>query len=426
MPQGRNSAGGRGVSMSKYEELIYDWNEKGPNTMDLGSVTVDDETLRDGLQSPSVQEPSLPEKIEILESMVAMGIRRGDIGLPMSSQLEDIKGLLAHIVSHKLDFSPGLAVRTVIQDLEHVVRLQDQFGIPIKAEAFLGCSRIRQMVEGWDLDFLVKSAVNAVEFAQKHDVPIMFVTEDTTRSHPDDLKAIYGAAIDAGAQEICIADTVGHSTPQGAAMVVKAVRAIIEEHGRPEVLINWHGHSDRGLAVMNSLAAAEAGADIIHAAGLGIGERSGNTPMDQLLVNLKLLGYWDHELTELPRYVERVSKAVGAPVPRNYPVFGEDAFRTATGVHAAAIAKAMRTGDAYLADVIYSGVPAGMFGLSQEIEIGRMSGKSNVLFWLAARDLPSEPDLVEAILTEAHGSRSVLSEDHLKNIVNQWRVESRA
>jgi 2-isopropylmalate synthase len=209
-------------------------------------------------------------------------------------------------------------------------------------------------------------------------------------------------------------------------MVVKAVRAIIEDHGRPEVLINWHGHSDRGLAVMNSLAAAEAGADIIHAAGLGIGERSGNTPMDQLLVNLKLLGYWDHDLTELPRYVERVSKAVGAPVPRNYPVFGEDAFRTATGVHAAAIAKAMRTGDAYLADVIYSGVPAGMFGLSQEIEIGRMSGKSNVLFWLAARDLPSEPGLVEAILTEAHGSRSVLSEDHLKNIVNQWQGESRA
>jgi len=412
--------------MSNAENLIYDWNMLETATLNLGEVTVDDETLRDGLQSPSVNEPSLDEKIEILESMVAMGIRRGDLGLPMSSQLEDIRGLLRYIVNNDIPFSPGLAVRTVIQDIEHVARLQQEFGIPIKAEAFLGCSRIRQMVEGWDLDFLVKSAVNAVEFAQSHDIPMMFVTEDTTRSHPEDLKAIYGAAIDAGAEEICIADTVGHSTPQGAALVVKAVRSILEEHGRPEVLINWHGHSDRGLAVINSLSAAAAGADVLHAAGLGIGERSGNTPMDQLLVNLKLMGYWDHDLSELPRYVERVSQGVGTPVPRNYPVFGEDAFRTATGVHAAAIAKALRTGDAHLADVIYSGVPAGMFGLSQRIEIGRMSGKSNVLFWLASKKLPDHPDLVSSILSEAHGSRSVLTEAQLHGIVEDWKATAQA
>ena len=412
--------------MSNADNLIYDWNALEASDLDLGQVTVDDETLRDGLQSPSVQEPSLKEKIEILESMIAMGIERGDIGFPMSSQLEDIRGLLRHIVDNNLPFSPGLAVRTVIQDMEHVARLQQEFGIPIKAEAFLGCSRIRQMVEGWDLNFLVKSAVNAVDFAQANNVPIMFVTEDTTRSHPDDLEAIYGAAIDAGAEEICIADTVGHSTPQGAAMVVKAVKSILEEHGRPEVLINWHGHSDRGLAVINSISAAAAGADVLHAAGLGIGERSGNTPMDQLLVNLKLMGYWDHDLSELPRYVERVSQGVGTPVPRNYPVFGEDAFRTATGVHAAAIAKALRTGDDYLADVIYSGVPAGMFGLSQQIEIGRMSGKSNVLFWLASKKLPDHPDLVSSILTEAHESRSVLTEEQLHGIVEDWKSTAQA
>ena len=408
--------------MSNYDELIYDWNEVPGAAMSFSHTEVDDETLRDGLQSPSVQEPTLGEKIEILESMIALGIKRGDIGLPMSSQLEDIKGLLQHIITNRLSFSPGLAVRTVLQDIQHVADLQQQFGIPIKAEAFLGCSRIRQMVEGWDIDFLVKSAVKAVNFAKKNDIPIMFVTEDTTRAHPDDLQAIYGAAIDAGADEICIADTVGHSTPGGAAMVVRAVRSIVEEHGRPEVLINWHGHSDRGLAVINSLAAASAGADVIHAAGLGIGERSGNTPMDQLLVNMKLMGLWDHELSELPRYVERVSRSVGASIPRNYPVFGEDAFRTATGVHAAAIAKAMRTGDAHLADVVYSGVPAGMFGLTQKIEIGRMSGKSNVLFWLAANNQPDTPELVNCILKEAHESRAVLSDETLHSIVNEWKV----
>lgn len=408
--------------MSVADELIFDWNVEWGESPDLRHVTVDDETLRDGLQSPSVREPNLEEKIGILESMVAMGIRRGDIGLPMSSQLEDIRGLLKHIVDNRLPFAPGLAVRTVVQDLEHVARLQDEFGIPIKAEAFLGCSRIRQMVEGWDLDFLVQSAVTAVAFAKRNDVPIMFVTEDTTRSHPKDLEAIYGAAVDAGADEVCIADTVGHSTPEGAARVVQAVRKILADRGRPEVLVNWHGHSDRGLAVVNSLAAGAAGADVLHAAGLGIGERSGNTPMDQLLVNLKLMGVWPHDLSALPAYVSRVSRAVDVPIPRNYPVFGEDAFRTATGVHAAAIAKALRKGDSHLADVVYSGVPAGMFGLAQQIEIGRMSGKSNVLFWLASKGLPDAPELVHCILEEAHASRSVMTEEELTAVVSRWQM----
>ena len=401
---------------SQYEELLYDWN-----TVDSESfpkVEVDDETLRDGLQSPSVQEPSLDDKIEILELMVKLGIKRGDIGLPMSSQLEDIRGLLRHIVEAKLPFSPGLAVRTVESDLKIIADLQQEFGIPIKAEAFLGCSRIRQMVEGWDLDFLLKSAGNAVRFAKSNGMPIMFVTEDTTRAHPHDLKAVYGAALDAGADEICIADTVGHSTPQGAAAVVRAVKQIILDHGRPEVLLNWHGHSDRGLAVINSLAAAKAGADVLHAAGLGIGERSGNTPMDQLLVNLKLLGVWPHKLSELGRYVKKVSRSVDIPVPINYPVFGEDAFRTATGVHAAAIVKAHRAGNHELADLIYSGVPATPFGLKQEIEVGRMSGKSNVLFWLEQRGIEPSDQLVQMILKAARNSESVLSEQQLRALVD--------
>ena len=314
-------------------EILYDWNQIEAPTP-LRHVQVDDETLRDGLQSPSVREPSLDEKIEILELMVKLGIRRGDIGLPMSAQLSDIKGLLRHIIDARLPFEPGLAVRTVESDLQHIADLQQEFGIPIKAEAFLGCSRIRQMVEGWDLGFLLRSTERAVQFAKRHDMPIMFVTEDTTRAHPDDLRAVYGTALDAGADELCIADTVGHSTPWGAAAVVRAVRQIAVDHGRPDVLLNWHGHSDRGLAVINSLAAAQAGADVVHAAGIGIGERSGNTPMDQLLVNLKLLGLWDHDLSDLGAYVTRVSEAVDVPVPRNYPVFGSDAFRTATGVHA--------------------------------------------------------------------------------------------
>jgi len=410
------------MSDSPENDWIYDWNEMAPDGPTFASIEVDDETLRDGLQSPSVREPTLDEKLAILEAMMDIGIRRGDIGLPMSSQLEDIRGLLRHIVEQNRPFAPGLAVRTVLSDLQHVADLQQEFGIPIKAEAFLGCSRIRQMVEGWDLNFLLARTVETIEFAKSHDMPVMFVTEDTTRAHPDDLRAIYGAAVEAGADEICIADTVGHATPWGAAAVVRMVRSILKDHQREEVLINWHGHSDRGLAVINSLAAADAGADILHAAGIGIGERSGNTAMDQLLVNLKLMDRWDPDLSDLPRYVKLVSAATETPIPMNYPVFGEDAFRTATGVHAAAIAKAQRTGHAELADVIYSGVPAHMFGLAQRIEIGRMSGKSNVLMWLDAHAQPTDEGLVTSILTRAHASRTILGTEEIMTLVEDWRA----
>ena len=396
-------------------DLIYDWN--APSDALIPAVEVDDETLRDGLQSPSVREPTLDQKIEILEAMIALGIKRGDIGLPMSAQLEDIKGLLKHITHHKRPFAPGLAVRTVVSDLRHVADLQQAFGIPIKAEAFLGCSRIRLAVEGWDMGKVLRLAEEAIRFAREQSIPMMFVTEDTTRAHPDDLEAVYGLALDGGVAEVCVADTVGHSTPGGARAVVGAVRDLIRRKGRPEVLLNWHGHSDRGLAVANSLAAAEAGADVLHAAGIGIGERSGNTPMDQLLVNLKLLGRWRHDLSHLSRYVSLVSEAVDVPVPRNYPVFGSDAFRTATGVHAAALLKARREGDRALEDVVYSGVPAHLFGLEQEVELGRMSGKSNALYWLRRRGLPEGDALVEDLVRAAQRSPVVLSTAEILAVV---------
>ena len=410
----------------KFEELIYDWNATSPQVAAFGKpvfgkVDVDDETLRDGLQSPSIREPSLDEKIAILEAMVAVGIRRGDLGLPMSAQIDDIRGLLRHIVEARLPFRPGLAVRTVESDIAHVADLQQEFGIPVTAEAFLGCSRIRRFVEGWDDAFVRERCQRAVRFAREHGVRIMFVTEDTTRAHPDDIREIYGLAIAEGADEVCIADTVGHAMPWGAAAVVEAVRAVVSESGRDDVLVHWHGHSDRGMAIVNALAAASAGADVLHATGLGIGERAGNTPMDLLLVNLQLLGVWGHDLHELSRYVDLISRAVGIEVPVNYPVFGRDAFRTATGVHAAAIAKAAARGDTMLADLVYSGVPATPFGRSQQIEVGRMSGRSNVLFWLARNNLPPDDELVTRILERAHSSRTVLTDEELRAIVREWQ-----
>jgi 2-isopropylmalate synthase len=161
----------------------------------------------------------------------------------------------------------------------------------------------------------------------------MYVTEDTTRANPDTLRALYTAAIRAGARAVCVCDTVGHSTPDGVRAVVRFVRQIIEDEGGG-IRLDWHGHQDRGLGVINSIAAIEAGADQVHGSALGVGERVGNTPMDQLLVNLKLMNWIDNDLSKLGDYCRAAESSCGWTIPVNYPVFGRDAFRTATGVHA--------------------------------------------------------------------------------------------
>ena len=142
----------------------------------------------------------------------------------------------------------------------------------------------------------------------------MYVTEDTTRAKPDDLRRLYTAAIEAGARRICVADTVGHATPEGARAVIKFVRKVVAETGE-DVKVDWHGHRDRGLDVANALAAVEAGADRLHGTCLGVGERVGNTPIDLLLVNLELLGWSNRDLSRLSDYCKKVHECTGVPYP---------------------------------------------------------------------------------------------------------------
>jgi 2-isopropylmalate synthase len=261
-----------------------------------------------------------------------------------------------------------------------------------------------------------------VKFATGLGLDVMYVTEDTTRCDPDMLKRLYSTAINCGARAIVVCDTSGHATPMGAYALTKFV---IEEVVRPsgeKIRVDWHGHCDRGFAVANSMAALAAGADCVHACALGTGERVGNTQMDQMLVNLKLMGIapWDRQnLTKLKDYCAAVSRATGVPVPANYPVFGEDAFRTATGVHAAAVIKAIKKNDIELANAVYSGVPAHLFGLEQVIDIGPMSGKSNVLFWLERRGIPPSDEIVERIYARAKGSDHTLSEAEIRECVGR-------
>jgi 2-isopropylmalate synthase len=392
------------------ESLIYDWNKIGAPARPP-RVMLDDETLRDGLQSPSVRTPSIGRKIEILHLIDRLGIDTADIGLPGAGPhvVKDVERLAREIADAKLTVRANCAARTTLNDITPIVEISQRTGVPIEVGTFIGSSPIRQYTEGWTVDFLLKNTEDAIRFAAKEGLEVMYVTEDTTRADPATLRRLYECAINAGAKRICLADTVGHATPWGAAAVVRFAVQVIKDSGA-DVEIDWHGHKDRDLAIINSIAALEAGATRIHAAALGIGERVGNTPMDLLMVNLVVMGFIERDLTPLMAYCEKVSEACGVPIPDNYPVIGKDAFRTATGVHAAAVVKAWKKGDRDLMDAVYSAIPASLVGREQQIEVGPMSGKSNVVFWLEQHGIPCSEPIIDRVFAKAKSSTTVLTE----------------
>lgn len=401
-------------------DLIYDWNRAGGAVFPArGKVELDDETLRDGLQSPSVKSPPIDQKLRLLHLMESLSIDSADIGLPGAGPhvVAAVTRLAREIVDNRMKIRPNCAARTVEADILPIIEISQKVGIPIEVSCFIGSSPIRQYTEDWDLERMLRLSENAVSLAVREGLPVMYVTEDTTRAHPDHVRALYTAALRAGAKRICVCDTVGHATPNGVRNLIKFVCEIVEEVN-PEAKIDWHGHQDRGFGVQNSLWALEAGAHRVHACAIGIGERVGNTPMDQLLVNLQLLGWIDRDLTKLHEYCELASLATGVPIPDNYPIVGRDAFRTGTGVHAAAIIKARKKGDAWLADRVYSGVPAGMVGRTQTIEVGPMSGVSNVHCWLEDHGIPARPELVEAIFQRAKESDRILTDGEIVALVH--------
>jgi isopropylmalate/homocitrate/citramalate synthase len=400
-------------------DLIYDWNQvPAPQVMPRGLVLLNDESLRDGLQSPSVRDPSIEEKIEILHLMECLGINSLDLGLPGAGPraVAHVEALAREIARARLKIKGNCAARTHQNDIRPIAEIVEKTGVPIEAATFLGSSPIRRYTEDWSDDFLLRTTENAVKYARSLGLEVMYVTEDTSRCDPATIKRLYSTAINAGARAIVVCDTCGHATPVG---VFALVRFVLEEVVKPsgeKIRVDWHGHCDRGLAVANSLAALAAGADCVHACAIGIGERVGNTQMDLMLVNLKLMGVapWDkQDLTRLKDYCLAVSRATGVPIPKNYPVVGEDAFRTATGVHAAAVIKALRKNDIELANTVYSGVPSHFFGLEQVIEIGPMSGKSNILFWLERKGLPASEETVNRIFERAKQSNRLLTEQEI-------------
>lgn len=404
------------------QNLIFDWNklergeEKPAHTIEL-----DDETLRDGLQSPSTRIPPIETRIKILHYINKLGIDTADVGLPGAGGKvkEDTMLLAKEIVSSRLKVTPNCAARTLEIDVKPIIEISQAIGRPVEACLFIGSSPIRMYAEGWTLDTMLKHTRESVMFAVKNGLPVMYVTEDTTRASPDTLRSLYLTAIECGAKRICIADTVGHATPAGVTHLVTFIKKMLADAHIEDVKIDYHGHNDRGLGVWNSLSALKAGANRIHGTAIGIGERVGNAAMDQLLVNLKLLGWIDNDLTCLYEYCRTVSESVGVPIPPNYPVVGKDAFETATGVHAAAVIKALNKNDRDLADRVYSGVPASWVGKQQTIRVGPLSGKSNVIWWLVNHGYEAKDETVDFIFEKAKKSTRLLTDDELTELAKR-------
>ena len=401
-------------------DLIFDWNRlPGCFAYEELSVELDDETLRDGLQNPSVIDPPIDRKIELLHLMVGLGIHAADIGLPGAGPRarESCLALAREIVDNDLPIAANCAARTLVADLEPIARLSHQTGLRLEVGAFIGCSPIRKYAEGWSDEMMLRTTTEAVAFAVGEGLDVMYVTEDTTRSRPETLEMLYTAAIEAGARRICLADTVGHATPFGVRQLVKFARDLVTKSG-DDVKIDWHGHRDRGLGMPNALAAIEEGVDRVHGTALGIGERVGNTEMDLLLVNLHLLGMHDHDLTSLPDYCRLAADMCGLDIPHAYPVVGRDAFRTGTGVHASAIIKAIEMGDDWLVDRVYSGVPASLVGCEQTIEVSPVSGMSNVRFWLNAHGYDGfDDDLARSVFALAKQSDHTLTAEEIVALI---------
>jgi 2-isopropylmalate synthase len=403
-------------------ELIYDWNsvEKVAKLSPKRRVQFLDETLRDGIQSPSVVDPSIDDKLRLTDLANDLGIDTMDIGLPGAGKraVEDVTIIAEHIRDAKLRVKASCAARTHINDVQAVIDISQKVGIEIEILAFIGSSPIRQYAEDWDLQRMMQLSADAIDLGRKYNLPVAYVTEDTTRSRPEVLTKLFTNAVEHGASRLIVCDTVGHVTPDGIRNLLKFTRNVLDGMGRPDVGIDWHGHNDRGLGVVNSIFAIEYGADRIHGTALGIGERIGNAALDQILLNLKLLGELpEHDLSKLVEWCQVASRATHVAIHPQYPLAGSDAFRTATGVHAAAIIKAEKKGDAWLADRIYSGVPAGMFGKEQAIEVGHYSGESNVVYWLKKRGYEPTDAVVNAVLGAAKRGDRVLGDDEIVEVI---------
>ncbi len=395
-------------------QLLYSWNP--PAKSGLENVEIEDDTLRDGLQGAFVRKPTVDEKIELFTLSSAIGCQHAVVGFPASSpqEMADSRRIVQAIQERGLKQQPWMLSRALVSDLEPIIALQRESDIPIGAAFFMGTSPLRRVVEKWDWDQVLRNVETAVAYCVENGVPFSLSIEDASRTPPEELRQLIQIGAKANGFSISICDTVGESTPDGAAQLVRFTREeIAKENADTRVL--WHGHNDRGMAVANSAAAAEAGARIIGGSFLGIGERTGNAALEQVILYLYQNGATQWRIDHLVNYCEKLSEYTNTPISNEMPLIGSQAFATCTGTHSAAVLKARAISVDY-EDYIFSAVPASKLGLPQNIMIGPTSGLANARHVLQRLELPSDDQAASALLEHAKGKNSWVQHNEIK----QW------
>ena len=392
-------------------EILFTWNERPRGIRP--QIEIEDDTLRDGLQASFIRKPTIDEKAELIRLSAGIGARHVVLAFPASSPAEfaDSQRLLSVIKDHDVPMTPWFLGRAVTEDMEPILRLRDSYGGNVGAAFFIGTSPIRRHVEKWDFGGILERIATTMDYLRRAGLPCSFSVEDASRTPPDEIEQMVELAVRYSAYSIAVCDTVGESTPHGVRLLIGFIKSIISKHSS-DLKILWHGHNDRGLALANSIAAIEAGADIIGGAFLGIGERTGNTALEQVIMYLHQTRTGTFDLKGLIPYARKLAAATEFQIPVNAPVVGPQAFATCTGTHAAAVLKAAELGTDF-EDYVFSSIPASELGAMQDIGVGPTSGMANARYVLERGNMPSSAELAAELLAYAKRQRRPLQQDDI-------------
>ncbi len=398
---------------------LYDWN--APPT-GRRAIDVADATFSDGVQSPSVIDPSQPDKRRLLARMSELGLRSASIGVPGMGprQFADALDLARELMRGQWPIDASCGVRASVKDVATALDVRERSGLDVELAIAVPASPIRLEAEGITLDRLQEVTETAIAFAVRAGARVAGVLEDASRTPPEVLAVLIRHLLALGASAIRVCDSVGHAMPDGTRALIRFATEQVKGRGGRAIRVEWQGQQDRGMALANALAAVDAGADRVLASALGLGERSGTVPMELLLTNLRLAGRWPHTLGALAEYCETAAAAFGVRIAPAHAVVGADAFRTGTGSHATALVKALRAGDRWLADNVCTGVPASLVGAESRIDVSPVSGLSNVRWWLSQHGYdPTDLVLMRELLLAVKQTQRVASDDELRSMADK-------
>ncbi len=405
------------------------------------------ECLRDGLHGVS-SYPSQEKLIEYVQALEKLGIHHATVGIYSGEKnaiADSIKALLAQMRDIAPSVTPLLLCLCTNESLKWALECKE---IHPKTEVFIfmGSAPSRRLAQGWDLDFILGKLKYFVAEAVKHGLPVIGATEHTTQTPPDELRQLIQVQVEQGAYRFCIADTIGIARPGGAYRITRFVQSVVSELGMGHVQIDWHGHRDMGNGLANAMAAITAGANRIHVVSRGVGERAGNVPLEEVLLNFStildeatLSSPW--HLEQLLRILSLYEAMVEVPTPE-HGALGKRYNHTTLGIHTDAILKvnlmaekAFQERNEYMglrlqkmARTIYSAVDPLVVGGSNSVGVSPWSGQSSVKLahLLSGRPAASlSPETIDAILMKAKELGRELEAYELEQFFTMTAVKER-